>query len=252
MLYGLKDCANLTVRSKNTNDIALYADYAKTSTIEFTSESVYAFNKGTKAVRWDKNREGTFKTTMELFSMDVIAMLFGSELSEANVPFMKREVCQVKDGKASIASADTIKEGSLAVYKLDPSDMKTNLEEQKTGTPDTTPNTYSISEKELTLSKTTFPDDTGYVACYYMVDTNAQTFTVNNVTFPGAYEIYGDTALRNTEQMDEFVQFKLMNVKPQSNVTLTMDVENVCSLEVTWDILSDSNGDIMRWSKVAD
>ena len=251
MLYGLKDCANLTVKSKETSKIKLYADYAKTSTIEFTSESVYAYNKTTKAVRWDKNREGTFKTTMEIFNMDIIAMLFGSELEEKQIPFMKREVCQVKGGKATLTTPDTIKTGSLAVYKLDSSDMKTNLKEQTVGTPASAENTYSIAEKVITLNTTTFPDDTGYVACYYMVDTNAQTFTVDNVSFPGGYEIYGDTALRNTDQVDEFVQFELMNVKPQSNVTLTMDVDNVCSLEVTWDILADKSGDMMRWSKIA-
>ena len=251
MLYGLKDCANLTVKSKETNKIKLYADYAKTSTIEFTSESVYAYNKTTKAVRWDKNREGTFKTTMEIFNMDIIAMLFGSELEEKQIPFMKREVCQVKGGKATLTTQDTIKTGTLAVYKLDSSDMKTNLKEQTVGTPTSDENTYSISEKVITLNTTTFPDDTGYIACYYMVDTKAQTFTVDNVSFPGGYEIYGDTALRNTDQVDEFVQFELMNVKPQSNVTLTMDVDNVCSLEVTWDILADKSGDMMRWSKIA-
>ena len=251
MLYGLKDCANLTVKSKETNKIKLYAYYAKTSTIEFTSESVYAYNKTTKAVRWDKNREGTFKTTMEIFNMDIIAMLFGSELEEKQIPFMKREVCQVKGGKATLTTQDTIKTGTLAVYKLDSSDMKTNLKEQTVGTPTSAENTYSISEKVITLNTTTFPDDTEYIACYYMVDTKAQTFTVDNVSFPGGYEIYGDTALRNTDQVDEFVQFELMNVKPQSNVTLTMDVDNVCSLEVTWDILADKSGDMMRWSKIA-
>ena len=251
MLYGLKDCANLTVKSKETNKIKMYADYAKTSTIEFTSESVYAYNKNTKAVRWDKNREGTFKTTMEIFNMDIIAMLFGSELEEKQIPFMKREVCQVKGGKATLTTQDTIKTGTLAVYKLDSSDMKSNLKEQKVGTPASSEDTYAISDKTITLNTTTFPDDTGYIACYYMVDTNAQTFKVDNVSFPGGYEIYGDTALRNTEQIDEFVQFQLMNVKPQSNVTLTMDVDNVCSLEITWDILSDKNGDMMRWSKIA-
>ena len=251
MLYGLKDCANLTVKSKETNKIKMYADYAKTSTIEFTSESVYAYNKNTKAVRWDKNREGTFKTTMEIFNMDIIAMLFGSELEEKQIPFMKREVCQVKGGKATLTTQDTIKTGTLAVYKLDSSDMKSNLKEQKVGTPTSSEDTYTISDKTITLNTTTFPDDTGYIACYYMVDTNAQTFKVDNVSFPGGYEIYGDTALRNTEQIDEFVQFQLMNVKPQSNVTLTMDVDNVCSLEITWDILSDKNGDMMRWSKIA-
>lgn len=250
MLYGLKDCANLTVKSKQTGKIALYSDYAKTSTIEFTSDSVYAYNKTTKAVRWDNNREGTFNTTMEIFNMDIIAMLFGSTLEEKAIPFMKREVCPVKGGKATLATTETIKTGSLAVYKLDTTDMKTNLKEQTVGSPTSSENTYSIADKVITLNTTTFPDDTGYVACYYMVDTNAQTFTVDNISFPGGYEIYGDTALRNTEQVDEFVQFELMNVKPQSNVTLTMDVDNVCSLEITWDILSDKNGDMMRWSKI--
>lgn len=251
MLYGLKDCANLTVKDKKKNAITLYSDYAKTSTIEFTSENVYAYKKNTKAVRWDKNREGNFKTTMEIFNMDIIAMLFGSELETKQVPFMKREVLPVVGGKATLKTESTIKVGSLAVYKVDPTDKKTNIKEQKVGTPTTGENTYSIADKVITLNATTFPDDTGFIACYYMVDANAQTFTVDDVSFPGGYEIYGDTALRNTDQIDEFVQFKLVNVKPQSNVTLTMDADNVCSLEVTWDILSDSEGKMMTWSKIA-
>lgn len=251
MLYGLKDCANMTVKSKKDNKIKLYVDYAKTSTIEFSSDSVYANRKNVKAVRWDNNREGTFTTTMEIFNMDVIAMLFGADIISGKVPFMKREVCQVKGGKATLTTADTIKTGTLAVYKLDVSDMKSNLEEQKVGTPATSENTYSIDGKTITLNTTTFADNDGYVACYYMVETDAKSFTVDDVSFPGGYEIYGDTNLRNTEQNDEFVQFHLTNVKPQSNVTLTMDVDNVCSLEITWDILSDKNGDMMTWSKVA-
>ena len=129
--------------------------------------------------------------------------------------------------------------------------MKSNLEEQKVGTPATSENTYSIEGKTITLNTTTFANNDGYVACYYMVETDAKSFTVDDVSFPGGYEIYGDTYLRNTEQNDEFVQFHLTNVKPQSNVTLTMDVDNICSLEITWDILSDKNGDMMTWSKVA-
>jgi len=252
MLYGLKDCANLTVKSKDTDKVVLYTDYAKTSTIEFTSESIYAYNKNTKAVRWDKSREGTFKTTMEIFNMSIIAMLFGSDLENKSVPFMKRVVCPVKDGKAVIESEYDIKAGTLAVFKLDTSDMKSNLEEQLPGTPESEENTYSITGKNLTLSSDTFPDNSEYVVCYFMTDAEAQTFMVDDVAFPGGYVIYGDTALRNTDQHDEFVQFELLNVKPQSNVTLAMDVDNACSLEVTWDIMSDTDGNMMRWSKMAE
>ena len=35
-----------------------------------------------------------------------------------------------------------------------------------------------------------------------------------------------------------------MNAKPQSNVELSMDVNNVCQLNITWDILADANGNM--------
>lgn len=251
MLYGLKDCANITAISKTTGNVALYADYAKTSTIEFSSEEVFAYNKGTKAIAWNKDREGNFKTTMELFNMDVLALLFGSDLEKKEIPFLKRVTIPVVGGKATIDTTDTIVAGSLTVYKIDPSDLKTNIIKLEAGKPATDKDTYSITDKSLTLNTTNFPDDEGYVACYYMVNTSAQTFTVTNAKFPGNYEIYGDTMLKNTSGVNEYIQFKLENVKPQSNVTLTMDVDNVCSLEITWEIMAGTNGEMMTWSKVA-
>ena len=95
MLYGLKDCANLQIFSSLDNKLKLYCNYAKTSSMEFTSESVFAYNKTTKAVRWDKSREGTFKTTLEIFDMSVLALLFGTEISNGEIPFAKREVLKV-------------------------------------------------------------------------------------------------------------------------------------------------------------
>lgn len=58
MLYGIKDSADLTVYSQLDSKPVLFANYAKTSSIDFTSDSVYAYNKTTKAIRWDKQREG--------------------------------------------------------------------------------------------------------------------------------------------------------------------------------------------------
>lgn len=58
MLYGIKDAANMQIISQATGKPVLYCNYAKTSSIEFTSEETYAYNKTTKAIRWDKAREG--------------------------------------------------------------------------------------------------------------------------------------------------------------------------------------------------
>lgn len=229
MLYALKDCANLRVENASTGKVDLFVNYAKTTSLEFTSDQVFAMNKNVKAVRFDSNREGTFKTTMEVFPMDVIPMLFGTKFDNKTVPWAKREVLKVTGGVATLAG--TPKTGSLQVYKVLEDDKLTHVAEQTVGTT-TTANKYSLSGQELTFNTTdTFKED-GYVACYYFVDQAAKTFTVDNISFPGGYVVYGDTALKGTDQADNFVQFKLHNVKPQSTASLTMDVDNICTLEI--------------------
>ena len=229
MLYALKDCANLRVENASTKKVELLVNYSKTTSIDFTAEQVFAMNKNVKAVRFDSNREGTFKTTMEVFPMDVIPMLFGTKFDNKTVPWAKREVLKVVNGTATLEG--TPKTGSLQVFKVMEDDKLTHIAEQTVGTT-TTANKYTISENTLTFNTTeTFAED-GYVACYYFVDQEAKTFTVDNISFPGGYVIYGDTALKGTDQADNFVQFKLHNVKPQSTASLTMDVNNICTLEI--------------------
>lgn len=229
MLYALKDCANLRVENASTKKVDLFVNYAKTTSLEFTSDQVFAMNKNVKAVRFDSNREGTFKTTMEVFPMDIIPMLFGTKFDNRTVSWAKREVLKVTGGTATLEG--TPKTGSLQVFKVLEDDKLTHVAEQTAGATSTA-NKYSISEKTLTFNTTeTFAED-GYVACYYFVDQEVKTFTVDNVSFPGGYVIYGDTALKGTDQADNFVQFKLHNVKPQSSASLTMDVDNICTLEI--------------------
>lgn len=248
MLYALKDCANLRVDSTaKGGKTVLYVNYAKTSTLDFQSSQVFAMNKNTKAVRFDSNREGTFKTTMEVFPMDVIPLLFGTEFTNETVPWAKREVLKVTNGVATLEG--TPKTGTLQVYKVNEDDKLTHIAEQTIGST-TTANKYALSGQELTFNTTdTFAED-GYVACYYFVDQAVKTFTVDNVSFPGGYVVYGDTQIRGTDQVDEFVQFKLCNVKPQSTASLTMDVDNICTLEITWDVMADAEGNMMTWSVI--
>ncbi|MFQ9059742.1 MAG: hypothetical protein ACLR5P_14520 [[Eubacterium] siraeum] len=229
MLYALKDCANLRIDSSQAKKTVLEVNYAKTSNLEFSSDSVFAMNKNVKAVRFDSNREGTFTTTMEVFPMDIIPLLFGTKFNNETVPWAKREVLKVTSGSATLTG--TPKVGTLQVFKVMDDDKLTHVAEQKVGTPTTTENTYSISGSTLSFNTTTFAED-GYVACYYFVDQAVKSFVVDNVSFPGGYVIYGETTMRGTDQNDDFVQFKLHNVKPQSNATLTMDVDNICTLEI--------------------
>ena len=247
MLYALKDCANLRVEEAKGGKVALFVNYAKTTSLEFTSEQVFAYNKNVKAVRFDSNREGTFTTEMEVFPMDIIPLLFGTKFNNKTVPWAKREVLKVTNGQAMLEG--TPKTGSLQVYKVMEDDKLTHVAEQTVGAVSTA-NKYALEGQNLTFNTTeTFAED-GYVACYYFVDTEVKTFTVDNVSFPAGYVIYGDTAMRGTDQEDNFVQFKLHNVKPQSNASLTMDTDDICRLTITWDVMGDSEGNMLTWSTV--
>lgn len=246
MLYALKDAANLRI-DNSAGKTVLFVDYAKTSSLEFTSDSVFAMNKNVKAVRFDSNREGTFTTTMEVFPMDIIPLLFGTKFTSKTVPFAKKEVLKVTSGSATLVG--TPKVGTLQVFKIKEDDMLTHVAEQTVGSV-ITENKYSLAGQTLTFNTTTTFAQDGYVACYYFVDTAAKSFTIDNISFPGGYVIYGDTNLRGTNQIDNFVQFKLHNVKPQSNASLTMDVDNIATLEIVWDVMGDAQGNMLTWSTI--
>jgi len=248
MLYGIKDAANFQIISQATNKPVLYSNYATTSSIDFKSDSIYAMNKTTKAIRWDKAREGTFKTSFEVFETKLIALLFGTSITSKSMSIAKREVIAVQAGGAGASLAVAPKAGSLSIFALN-ADMVSQGLEQTAGTPATTPATYSIATLALTLNATTFAT-AGYIVAYYLVDTVSSTFTVDNVSFPGGYKIYADSAIRGTDQNDKFVQYQLLNVKPKSNVTLTMDAANVAKIDIEWDILADGTGNMMNYVEV--
>jgi len=248
MLYGIKDAANMRIDSLTTGKPVIYCNYAKTSSIEFTSEESYAYNKTTKAIRWDKAREGKFQTSLEIFETKWIALLFGTSISSSSMSIAKREVLAVQAGGAGASLAVAPKAGSLVIFKLD-ADKISHGTEQTAGTPATTENTYSLATLALTFNATTF-SSAGYVVAYYLVDSTVSKFTVDNVSFPGGYKIYADSAIRGTDQVDKYVQYQLLNCKPKSNVSLTMDADNVAKLDIEWDILADSSGNMMHYVEV--
>lgn len=247
-LYGIKDAANLTVRSNTTGKVVLYTDYCNSTDIEFSSDTVYAMKKGTKAIGWDANREGTMRTSMQVFDLAWVAMLMGSEMTVGATEFNKREVLTVTSAAATLS--ETPKAGSLAIFKLD-SDGITQLAEQTVGTPATTQNTYSISTKALTFNATTFATD-GKIVAYYLLDSaaTARKFTVKSNTFPSGYSVVGTTSIRSDSGVDKIVEFVLPNVKPKSNMSLTLSSDDVTTLEIEWDIFANTANEMFTFKEL--
>lgn len=64
--YAISDSANFYLKEKKTGQIALYTKYANSTSTEFTSEQIYANAKGTRAVRFDYNKQGTMTVALEV------------------------------------------------------------------------------------------------------------------------------------------------------------------------------------------
>lgn len=237
-IYGIKDSANLIIKYKSgakKGDIFAYADYATVSTNEWTSEQVYARSKSVNAIRWDYNRKSTLKVDMEIFDLRWIAMLAGTDISAETKDILKREVLTLDSTKKATITG-TPKEGSMSVFKLE-SDNITNGTELVVNTD------YTISTNEITVTS----EEAGEkIVVYYMQSqTSAKSFTIESDKFPENFEVYADTMIRNTAGDDEFVQIHYLNVKPQSNFTITMDANNITTLSITFDVLKDSNSNDM-------
>lgn len=243
MLYGLKDAANFNVYRNKDDKHVLYADYCQTTTINFTADSVFAHNKSVNAVRWDNNRTGTFTTTTELFNIEWLSLLFGSEIVTGDaLPFLEREVLTVGDSGAVKLAKTPVAGTKPAVYKVtekDLTDVSNPVAAEK----------ISVTGSDLTI---TDAEAGTRVAVVYMSGVKGKKFTVDNVTFPGSYHMDGVFAMRDVDGVDHMCMFKILNAKPQSNVELTMDVNNVCQLSVTWDLLANGEGNMYEMTMIDD
>lgn len=232
-IYGIKDSANFTIKYKsgtNKGKIFAYADYATTTTNEWSSDQVYARSKDVNAIRWDYNKNSTLAVDMEIFDLRWIAMLAGTDIVKGAKDILKREVLTLDaTKKASIKGTPVT--GSLSVFKLE-DDGLTNGDELTVDTG------YTISTKEITVTNGAEGDR---IVVFYMESvTDAKSFTIEANKFPENFEIFADTMIRKTDGEDEFVQIHYLNVKPQSAFTITMDASAITTLSVTFDVLKDT------------
>jgi hypothetical protein len=243
-IFGIKDAANFTVRKKSDGKVFLFSDYATVATNEWKADTIYALSKSTKAIRWDYNKESTLKATLEIFDMKWISMMAGSEFVTGATNVLQRKVLTVS-ATNTITLTDTPITGSLLVYKLE-ADGLSNGEEQTVGTPTSSPNTYSIADKIITLNTTSCPQNTSMVVYYLKTsETTAKTLTIAASQFPFSVDIFADTMIRDTDGNDKYVQIHYLNAKAQANFTITMSASEITKLEVTFDLFKDSASDAM-------
>ena len=243
-IFGIKDSANFTVKYKsgaNKGKPFIFADYATVATNDWTSSQVYAKSKNVNAIRWDYDRAGTIKAEMEIFDLKWISMLFGTEFVSGSKDILKREVLTVGADKTA-TMAGTAVAGSMSVYVLD-DDGLTNLDELALTTG------YTVADKTVTVVDTKVTEGAKIAVFYLESKSEVKTLTINADKYPENFEIYADTAIRDLNGADQFVQLHYFNVKAKSQFTLTLDAANVCKLSIEFDILKDSaSSDMAEYS----
>jgi hypothetical protein len=242
MTYGIKDCANLTLRDKARKMPAIYSDYANVSTNEWSADRVFANAKGTNAIAWDSNKKSTLQVTMEVFDLKWLAILSGSEIEKKDTQLSKREVVYVDDTKvAHLANVPV--DGSVAVIKLE-ADKKTHDGEPLAdydGEEVPATGQVKVVSKDITFAADAITGD-AYAVYYLVPATGVRVMEIKASKFPKAYEVVGDVQIRNQQTgEDEFVQIEYPNARPQANFTITMSATDPTSLEGTFDLFPDED-----------
>ncbi|MFI8671831.1 hypothetical protein [Bacillus paranthracis] len=250
-LYGIKDCANLTLFDKATGEPAIFSDYANVSTNEWKSSRVYANSKGTRSIAWDHNREGTLTVEMEVFDLKWLALLAGSEIKEGEANIAKREVVHIGATKKATLTGTPVA-GSVQIVKVGADEIE-HIGAPLTEVPSApTAKQFSITGGEVTFATDAVAGET-YAIYYLVLDTKVKSFDISSDKFPKAFEVVADALIREKETAtDEFVQIKFPIARPQSNFTVTMDTANPTKLNVTFDLFPDKNNVMATYNVIGE
>ena len=243
VLYGIKDAGDLTFTNLTTNEPELYIGYANSVQIDLTSDTVYAYAKGAKAVSWDKPLEGTMKISVDLMSFDLMGFIMGSKLSEKATEFYQRETFKLKTADEEVtlsASASEIKDDTVCVYELgaDKNSQGAALE------------TVTYADGKVTM--TGGLEGVTYVV-YYMTTKTAKTFMIEaESTLSAFYKLNMITAGKAWADGGKVpMEIEFLKVSPQRALSLTFSAEEPSSFEVNLDILADGEGNLFEIKNIA-
>lgn len=250
-LYGIKDCANLTLFDLATGKPVLYSDYANVSTNEWSAERVYANSKGVRAIAWDYDRQGTLQVEMEVFDLKWLSVLAGSDMVEGESQIAKREIVRVGASKTATLSGSPVK-GSVQVVPvgIDEVEHIGDPLEEVTGTVGS--GQFSVTGNTITFASDAV-EGTQYAVYYLVNDSQTKTITISADKFPKAFRVVADALIREKETgKDEFVQIEFPNARPQSNFTITMSATEPTNLQVTFDLFPNKDKAIATYKIIGE
>lgn len=250
-LYGIKDCANLTLRDKATGLVDLFSDYANVSTNEWTAERVYANSKGTRSIAWDYDRQGTLAVEMEVFDLKWLALVAGSDIVEGEANIAKREIVRVGASKKATLTGSPV-EGSVQLVKVGKDEIEHIGDPLAEVEASPIANQFMVAGNEITFATDAIEGE-AYAVYFLVLDSQAKTIEIRADKFPKSFEIIADALIREKDSgKDEFIQIHYPNARPQSNFTVTMSATEPTNLSVTFDLFPDKNKNLATYKIIGE
>lgn len=253
-IYGIKDCANLTLFDLATDKPFLFTDYANVSTNEWTSERTFATSKGTNAIAWDGNKASTLVMETEVFDLKWLALLAGTEINKETAQIAKREVVKVGADKTASIKGSAIA-GSIQVVQVSDKDEVEHIGEaleEVAGEATLTVGQYKADGGTLTFDATAV-EGTPFAVYYLVEQSDVKVLTISADKFPKSFRVVADALIREKETgTDEFVQIEYFHAKPQGNFTLTMSATEPTSLSATFDLFANKDKKMAEYKIIAE
>jgi hypothetical protein len=122
---------------------------------------------------------------------------------------------------------------TISVFKVE-DDKRTHIEEVS----------FTESAGALTLTGVSANDT---VVVYYMVEMlDTKKIVVSSKSKNTNYTIEGVTTMTDEFGQEELLGIRINNCRPQGNVEINLTSDGVVSLESTWDMMPDENGNMLE------
>jgi hypothetical protein len=274
--YGIKEVANVYFEALEAdpkagvyaNDIVLYLDSLKVSTIETTAENTAAQGGwgNPKLVQWDYGKEINITLEDALMSLESLRFMLGGAIkkpSNDNSVIVRHteEVVCLANGIVPLPkdhlTGETLKPKAFVGHPIRLINLTTGARTQievREGTDKQMTGNTAITFKNPKLieggTQVTAKDnririfwDEEIKGAQGETETAVEV-TISPDTFPGTYRVVGDTLIRNSNGKDEAFQFVINKAKVQSNVTITLQAEgDPSTFEMTLNVLRSTNED---------
>lgn len=232
--FGAKEVMDVILYDMSTNKPVIFFDTLKTSSIEVTSEKVYARGgKGNaKLITWELNKEGKLTIEDALLSPKSLELISGLATVTGKQTVYMRQATQydtstaVPTDKGELFPLTASSNGEISLaYK--PKEAAANILVYEDGDDCGTPISMTgaqITEKTLTVPAAKDKK----VVVYYTFESadTTETYVIDASHFSGTYKLVGNTVIRNRESgKDEAFQVVIPNLKWSSNLNLDFSAE---------------------------